>query len=167
MAPAWTEVEARDYPAVLKTCLAYLHEFGGAVLKYPYSAGGKGARIMLNTWDVKDVYDGLMKDYKDDYTHGCGKKSPWPLLIEARMSGVEMSFRPSGGWEGPLSNFAHRHGLPGTVSAAAGPGQSHHRRYGLHFAHPMESPALLALADETIARPLIRAPASRALWRPA
>ena len=22
---------------------------------------------MLNTWDVKDVYDGLMKDYKDAY----------------------------------------------------------------------------------------------------
>ena len=71
-------MEARDYPGVLKTCLAYLHEFGGAVLKYPYSAGGKGARIMLNTWDVKDVYDGLMKDYKDAYSHGCGKKSPWP-----------------------------------------------------------------------------------------
>ena len=31
VAPAWTEVEARDHPAVLKTCLAYLHEFGGAV----------------------------------------------------------------------------------------------------------------------------------------
>ena len=28
VAPAWTEVEARDYLAVLGTCLDYLHEFG-------------------------------------------------------------------------------------------------------------------------------------------
>jgi phosphoribosylamine---glycine ligase len=31
VAPAWAEVDARDYGAVLRTCLDYLHDFGGAV----------------------------------------------------------------------------------------------------------------------------------------
>ena len=62
------------------------------MLKFPYSAGGKGARIILNTWEIRDIYDDLLKDYKESYTQLCGKKSPWPLLIEARMSGVEISF---------------------------------------------------------------------------
>ena len=92
VAPAWCQVDARDYGAVLTTCLAYLHEHGGAVLKYPYSAGGKGARIILDAWAIREVYDGLITDYKEDYTQLHGKKGPWPLLIEARMTGAEISF---------------------------------------------------------------------------
>ncbi|MFZ2089877.1 MAG: hypothetical protein WAU47_15010, partial [Desulfobaccales bacterium] len=60
VAPAWTEVDARDYGAVLRTCLEYLHDFGGVVLKYPYSAGGKGARIILNSWEIRDFYNLLI-----------------------------------------------------------------------------------------------------------
>ena len=44
VAPAWAEVDARDFRAVAGVCLDYLHDHGGAVLKYPYSAGGKGSR---------------------------------------------------------------------------------------------------------------------------
>ena len=62
VAPAWAEVDARDYQAVLRTCLEYLHDFGGAVLKYPYSAGGKGARIILSSWEIRDIYDLLLAD---------------------------------------------------------------------------------------------------------
>jgi phosphoribosylamine--glycine ligase len=67
VAPAWVEVDARDYRAVLEVCLNYLHNYGGAVLKFPYSAGGKGARIILNTWEIREVYEGLTADYREDY----------------------------------------------------------------------------------------------------
>ena len=166
MAPAWAEVEARDYPAVLKTCLAYIHEFGGAVLKYPYSAGGKGARIILNTWDVKDVYDGLMKDYKDAYTRDRGKKSPWPLLIEARMSGVEISFT--------ILVDAQRHyqilptamDYPERFERPPGLDNPITGGMGSISPHPFESPALLELADATIARPLVQLMARQGVLRP-
>jgi phosphoribosylamine--glycine ligase len=167
VAPAWTEVEARDYPAVLKTCLAYLHEFGGAVLKYPYSAGGKGARIMLNTWDVKDVYDGLMKDYKDDYRRGCGKKSPWPLLIEARMSGVEISFTILVDKNGNYQILPTAMDYPERFERPPGLDNPITGGMGSISPHPMESPALLSLADATIARPLVRSLQDKGVLRPA
>ena len=40
VAPAWMEADARVYRGVLAASLAYIHGYGGAVLKYPYSAGG-------------------------------------------------------------------------------------------------------------------------------
>jgi len=166
VAPAWTEVEARDYPAVLKTCLAYLHEFGGAVLKYPYSAGGKGARIMLNTWDVKDVYDGLMKDYKDAYSRGGGKKSPWPLLIEARMSGVEISFTILVDKKGQYQILPTALDYPERFERPPGLDNPITGGMGSISPHPLESAALLELADATIARPLIQSLQEKGVLRP-
>ena len=155
VAPAWAEADARDYPAVLGTCLSYLHEYGGAVLKYPYSAGGKGARIILNTWEIREVYDNLLKDYKDDYARQFGKKAPWPLLLEARMSGVEISFTIL------VDRNAHYQILPTAMDYPerfAGPPSMDNPitgGMGSISPHPLESPELLQLAEETIARPLI------------
>jgi phosphoribosylamine--glycine ligase len=92
VAASWSEVDAKDYETVLHTCLNYIQQFGGAVLKYPYSAGGKGARIILNSWEIREVYDTLIKDYKPGYKKMYGGKGQWPLLIESLMSGVEISF---------------------------------------------------------------------------
>jgi phosphoribosylamine--glycine ligase len=167
VAPAWTEVEARDYPAVLKTCLAYLHDFGGAVLKYPYSAGGKGARIILNAWDLRDVYDTLMKDYKDSYSRGCGKKSPWPLLIEARMSGVEISFTILVDRAGHYQILPTAMDYPERFDRPPGLDNPITGGMGSISPHPMESPALMELADATLARPLIRSLKERGVLRPA
>jgi phosphoribosylamine---glycine ligase len=167
VAPAWAEVEARDYPAVLQTCLAFLHEFGGAVLKYPYSAGGKGARIMLNTWDIKDVYDGLMKDYKDAYSRGCGKKAAWPLLIEARMSGVEISFTILVDKKGQYQILPTAMDYPERFARPPGLDNPITGGMGSISPHPLESAALLELADATIARPLIRLMAEQGTLRPA
>jgi phosphoribosylamine--glycine ligase len=155
VAPAWVEVEARDFPAVLATCLAYLHDFGGAVLKYPYSAAGKGARIILNTWEIRDVYDLLLSDYKESYAQVCGKKAPWPLLIEARMSGVEISFTIL------VDKNGHHQFLPTAMDYPerfpGPPGLDNPITGGMGSIspHPLESPELLLLAEETIARPLI------------
>jgi phosphoribosylamine--glycine ligase len=165
VAPAWAEVDARDYRAVLGTCLAYLHDFGGAVLKYPYSAGGKGARIILNTWEIREVYDLLRRDYQEAYTQVCGKKAPWPLLIEARMSGVEISFTILVDKNGhhqilPTSmDYPERfEGPPGLDNPITG-------GMGAISPHPMESPALMELAEATIARPLVHTLQERGLLR--
>ncbi|MFI5330241.1 MAG: hypothetical protein ACHQ2F_04290 [Desulfobaccales bacterium] len=155
VAPAWAEVDARDYRAVLGTCLEYLHDFGGAVLKYPYSAGGKGARIILNTWEIREVYDLLRRDYQESYTLLCGKKAPWPLLIEARMAGVEISFTLL------VDNHGHHQILPTAMDYperfAGPPGLDNPITGGMGAIspHPLESPALMELAEATIARPLI------------
>ncbi len=166
VAPAWSEADARDYSAILSTCLEYLHDFGGVVLKYPYSAGGKGARVILNTWEIRDVYDGLINDYKPDYLQLCGKKSPWPLLIEARMSGVEISFTilvdKKGGYQilPTALDYPERFpGPPGIDNPITG-------GMGSISPHPLETPELMALAEESLARPLVSALQDRGLLRP-
>ena len=78
VAASWSDVDAKDYQRILRTCLDYIHAYGGAVLKYPYSAGGKGARIILNSWEIRDVYDTLMQDYKDSYQRMYGTRGRWP-----------------------------------------------------------------------------------------
>ncbi len=166
VAPEWDDVEARDYAAVLGTCLDYIHRFGGAVLKYPYSAGGKGARVILNTWEIRDVYDLLIKDYKDSYVQLFGKKSRWPLLIEARMSGVEISFTILVDRRGHYQilptamDYPERFEGPPSVDNPITGGM------GSISPHPLESPELLELAERTIARPLIRSLITRGTLRP-
>jgi phosphoribosylamine--glycine ligase len=166
VADAWDQVDAKNYAAVQETCLDYIDRFGGAVIKYPYSAGGKGARIILNAWELREVYDTLFRDYKKSYRQQFGKNTPWPLLIESRMSGVEISFTilvDAGGnfqilptamdyperFEGPASKDNPITGGVGAISP-----------------HPMESAGLLEMAGETIARPVIRAMGDRGILRP-
>jgi phosphoribosylamine--glycine ligase len=166
VAPDWTEADARDYPTVLRTCLNYLHDFGGAVLKYPYSAGGKGARIILNTWEIRDVYDGLISDYKDDYTQAYGKKGPWPLLIEARMSGVEISFTIFVDEQGHYQLLPTALDYPERFEGPPGLNNPITGGMGSISPHPLESPALMALAETSIARPLVAKMREKGLLRP-
>ncbi|MBI4644990.1 MAG: hypothetical protein HY790_09690 [Deltaproteobacteria bacterium] len=166
VAPAWAEVDARDYRAVLGVCLDYLHEYGGAVLKFPYSAGGKGARIILNTWEIRDVYDDLLKDYKESYSQLCGKKNPWPLLIEARMSGVEISFTIFVDKQGNYRLLPTAMDYPERFEGPPGIDNPITGGMGSISPHPLESPALMALAEETIARPLIKSMEEKGLLRP-
>jgi phosphoribosylamine---glycine ligase len=105
-------------------------------------------------------------DYKGDYAALCGKKGPWPLLIEARMTGVEISFTilvdKNGNhqvlptamdyperFEGPPSMDNPITGGMGSISP-----------------HPLETPALLKMAEDTLARPLIAAMERRGILRP-
>ncbi|MFZ5450583.1 MAG: hypothetical protein ACOZF2_01735 [Thermodesulfobacteriota bacterium] len=166
VAPAWTEVEARDYPAVLAVCLDYLHDFGGAVLKFPYSAGGKGARIILNTWEIREVYDLLLHDYKESYKQICGKKNPWPLLLEARMSGVEISFTILVDQVGNYQLLPTAMDYPERFAGPPGIDNPITGGMGSISPHPLESPALMALAEETIARPLIKSMQEQGILRP-
>jgi phosphoribosylamine---glycine ligase len=166
VAPAWEEADAKDYPAVLGTCLDYLHAYGGAVLKFPYSAGGKGARIILNTWEIRDVYDDLLKDYKDAYARQFGKKAPWPLLLEARMSGVEISFTILVDGNGHYQILPTAMDYPERFAGPPGIDNPITGGMGSISPHPLESPELLQLAEETIARPLIDSLQARGALRP-
>ncbi len=166
VAPAWAEVDARDYGAALRTCLDYLHDFGGVVLKYPYSAGGKGARIILNSWEIRDVYNLLMTDYKEDYASLCGKKGPWPLLIEARMSGVEISFTILVDKKGNYQVLPTAMDYPERFEGPPGMDNPITGGMGSISPHPLETPALMKLAEETLARPLVKALEERGILRP-
>ncbi len=165
VAPDWTEVDARDYRNILGTCLDYIHEFGGAVLKYPYSAGGKGARIILNTWEIRDVYDLLMNDYREAYRQICGKKAPWPLLIESRLSGVEISFTIFVDRRGHYQILPTALDYPERFEGPPGIDNPITGGMGSISPHPMESPELLALAEALIARPLLDIMKNRGILR--
>jgi phosphoribosylamine--glycine ligase len=166
VAACWSEVDAKDYQSILETCLSYIHDNGGAVLKYPYSAGGKGARIILNSWEIREVYDGLLKDYKDSYKKLHGSKGAWPLLIETLMSGVEISFTILVDGNGNFQilptamDYPERfEGPPGKTNPVTG-------GMGAVSPHPLETPELVEMAGNLIARPLIQAMREKNILRP-
>lgn len=166
VAPAWKDVDVRDYTTILGTCLDFLHEFGGAVLKYPYSAGGKGAREILSTWDIGRVYRQLIADYTDNYKELFGERGRWPLLIEARMAGTEISFTVLVDSKG---NYALLPTAMDYPRRFAGPPSNENPvtgGMGSISPHPLESPGLMALAEETIIRPLIEAMRKEGILRP-
>lgn len=166
VAPAWAEVDAKDYQAVLRTALDYLHDFGGVVLKYPYSAGGKGARVILSTWEIRDVYDLLLADYKNDYISLCGRKGPWPLLIEARLAGAEISFTILVDKHGNFQILPTAMDYPERFEGPPGIDNPITGGMGSVSPHPLESPALMQMAEETLAKPMVAALKQRGILRP-
>jgi phosphoribosylamine--glycine ligase len=166
VADAWVEVDARDYESVLSACLKLIEEFGGAVFKYPYSAGGKGARIILNAWQIREVYDTLIKDYKDSYRGLFGKKNQWPLLIESLMSGVEISFTILVDKNGHYQILPTAMDYPERFEGPASKDNPITGGVGAISPHPMETPELIRMAGDIIARPLINAMREMGILRP-
>lgn len=155
VADKWCVVDARSYKDVLSTSLDYIHEFGGAVLKYPYSAGGKGARVILNTWEINDVYSTLMKDYKKNYKKMFGN-SMWPLLIESRMSGVEISFTIFVDKNGNYQVLPTAMDYPERFEGTSDKTNPITGGMGAISPHPFESEELIDMAKKTIAAPLVK-----------
>ena len=166
VAASWNEVDARDYQGILSTCLNYIHNYGGAVLKYPYSAGGKGARIILNSWEIREVYDGLIRDYKADYKKLYGSKGTWPLLIESLMSGVEISFTILVDRNGNFQILPTAMDYPERFEGPAGKKNPITGGMGAVSPHPLETPELIEMAGSVIARPLIQSMKEKNILRP-
>jgi phosphoribosylamine--glycine ligase len=166
VAAEWAEVDAKDYSTLLHTCLDYIQKYGGAVLKYPYSAGGKGARIILNSWEIREVYDTLIKDYKPDYKKMYGGKGRWPLLIESLMSGVEISFTILVDKKGNFQILPTAMDYPERFEGPASKTNPITGGMGAISPHPMETPELIALAGKLIARPLIDKMKEKGYLRP-
>ena len=166
VAASWSEVDAKDYQRILATCLNYIDAYGGAVLKYPYSAGGKGARIILNSWEIREVYDALIKDYKDSYKKMYGGKANWPLLIESLMSGVEISFTILVDKNGHFQILPTAMDYPERFEGPAGKRNPITGGMGAVSPHPLETPQMMEMAAERIARPLIEMMQTRGILRP-
>jgi phosphoribosylamine--glycine ligase len=166
VAASWKEVDARDYQSILSTCLSYIHENGGAVLKYPYSAGGKGARIILNSWEIREVYDGLIKDYKPSYKKLYGGRGTWPLLIESLMSGVEISFTILVDKNGNFQILPTAMDFPERFEGPAGKNNPITGGMAAVSPHPLETPEMIEMAGNMIAAPLIQAMKARNILRP-
>jgi phosphoribosylamine--glycine ligase len=166
VAAAWSETDAKDYGVILQTCLDYIQQFGGAVLKYPYSAGGKGARIILNSWEIREVYDTLINDYKPDYKKMYGANGKWPLLIESLMSGVEISFTILVDKNGNFQILPTAMDYPERFEGPASKTNPITGGMGAISPHPMETSQLIEMAGQRIARPLIEKMKERGYLRP-
>ncbi len=166
VAPSWEEVDTKNYRHVLSTSLAFIDQFGGAVLKFPYSAGGKGARIILNSWEIREVYDTLIKDYKPVYRQMIGQKAKWPLLIESLMSGVEISFTLLVDRAGNFQILPTAMDYPERFEGPASKSNPITGGIGAISPHPMETPELIEMAGEVIAKPLIKEMKRRGILRP-
>ena len=166
VAASWTEADAKDYQSILSTCLNYIHASGGAVLKYPYSAGGKGARIILNSWEIREVYDALIKDYKDSYKKMYGGKGKWPLLIESLMAGVEISFTILVDKNGNFQILPTAMDYPERFEGSAGKSNPITGGMGAVSPHPLETQQMMEMAGEVIAGPLVEVMKARGILRP-
>ena len=166
VAQSWTSVDAKNYNDVLSACLSYIHDFGGAVLKFPYSAGGKGARIILNSWEIREVYDTLIKDYRDNYKKTFGSREKWPLLIESLMSGVEISFTMLVDRLGNFQILPTAMDYPERFEGVASRNNPITGGVGAISPHPMETQELIKMAGEVIAKPLIKEMRERKILRP-
>jgi phosphoribosylamine--glycine ligase len=166
VAAAWTEIDAKNYAGILEYCLNCIQKFGGAVLKYPYSAGGKGARIILNSWEIREVYDRLIEDYKPSYKKLFGSKGSWPLLIESLMSGMEISFTILIDKHGNFQILPTALDYPERFEGPATKDNPITGGMGAISPHPMETPQLIDMAGQMIAKPLIKSMQKKGLLRP-
>ncbi|WP_022667785.1 hypothetical protein [Desulfospira joergensenii] len=165
VAHAWSVADARSFSQVSRIVLNYLHAHGGAVLKFPYSAGGKGARIILDAWEIRQVYDELVRDYKKAYKR-MFKNREWPVLIESRMSGVEISFTLLVDGQGGFCILPTAMDYPERFQGPASSANPITGGMGSISPHPFESESLMELVRESIALPLVRALKQEGLLRP-
>jgi phosphoribosylamine--glycine ligase len=165
VADHWTVVDAKSAAEVRRACLDFIHTSGGAVLKYPYSAGGKGARVVLDAWEIGQVYDGLMRDYKKEYKRRFKSKS-WPLLVESRMSGMEISFTILVDAAGSYRILPTAMDYPERFAGAAGKDNPITGGMGSISPHPFEDERLIELVEGQIASPLVRIMKAEGLLRP-
>ena len=166
VAASWSEIDARDYRGILAACLKYIHDHGGAVLKYPYSAGGKGARVILNAWEIREVYDALIKDYRDHYKKIYGRREKWPLLIESLMAGVEISFTILVDKIGNFQILPTAMDYPERFDGPAGKRNPITGGMGAVSPHPLETQEMMEMAGEAIAKPLIEIMKAKGILRP-
>ena len=169
VADEWIELDIKTkkgYQFLLDCCLDYCDRFGGAVLRYPYSAGGRGTRIIKNPWEIRDVYEGLMHDYKDDYKEMFGSRNPWPLLIESFISGIEISFTVLVDKNGGFQILPTAMGYPERFEGVSGKDNPITDGMGSISPHPIETDRLKEMFAGEVAVPLIEGMEEIGILRP-
>lgn len=158
-------VNAKDLQGIKRFVTMFIRNHGGAVFKYPYSAGGKGSRPVFRVEDILDVRNILLKDYSENYQrlHGDDK---WPLLVEAWKSEIEISFTalidakgnfcilPTAmdyplRFEGPPSQFNPVTGGMGAIGM-----------------HPAETPELIEMVGDKVIQPFVAEMRKGGILRP-
>jgi len=158
-------VEARDLQQVKKIVTLFIREHGGAVFKYPYSAGGKGSRPVFRVEDILDVWNKLIKDYSEDYAtlHGDDR---WPVLIEAWKSEIEISFTTLVDGNGNFRTLPTAMDYP--LRFEGPPSQYNPVTGGMAAIgmHPAESPDLIKMVGEKVFKPFINEMKKNGILRP-
>jgi phosphoribosylamine---glycine ligase len=157
--------DARDLQQVKNRVTLFIRENGGAVLKYPYSAGGKGSRAVFRVEDILDVWNKLIKDYTPNYQslHGDGE---WPLLIEAWKSEIEISFTTLVDGNGNFQTLPTA--MDYTLRYEGPPSQYNPVTGGMAAIgmHPAETPELIKIVGDKVFKPFIKEMKKNGVLRP-
>lgn len=157
--------DAKDLQQIKRMVTMFIRKHGGAVFKYPYSAGGKGSRPIFRVEDIIDVWNILLKDYEKSYKalHGDNK---WPLLIEAWKSEIEISFTTLVDGKGnfrilptAMDYPLRREGPPSQTNPVTG-GMA---AIGMH---PAETPELIKMVRDKVFQPFVKELKKKGILRP-
>ena len=157
--------DAKNLQQIKRIVTKFMRKYGGAVLKYPYSAGGKGARPVFRVEDILDVWNILLKDYSENYKtlHGDNK---WPLLIEAWKSEIEISFTTLVDENGNFRILPTA--MDYTLRFEGPPSQTNPVTGGMAAIgmHPAETPELIKLVGDKVFQPFVEELKKRGILRP-
>jgi phosphoribosylamine---glycine ligase len=157
--------DAKNLQQIKSIVTPFMRNHGGAVFKYPYSAGGKGSRPVFRVEDILDVWNILLKDYSENYKilHGDNK---WPLLIEAWKSEIEISFTALIDGKGNFCILPTAMDYP--LRFEGPPSQTNPVTGGMAAIgmHPAETPDLIKLVGDKVIRPFVKQMKKGGILRP-
>ncbi len=157
--------DAKNLQQIKEIVTKFIRNNGGAVLKYPYSAAGKGSRPIFRVEDILDVWNILLKDYSKNYKglHGDNK---WPLLIEAWKSEIEISFTALIDKNGFFRILPTA--MDYTLRFEGPPSQTNPVTGGMAAIgmHPAETPELIKMVGEKVIQPFVHEMKKRGILRP-
>ncbi len=157
--------DAKNLEQIKRIVTKFMRHHGGAVFKYPYSAGGKGSRPVFRVEDILDVRNILLKDYSENYQtlHGDNK---WPLLIEAWKSEIEVSFTALIDGKGNFQILPTAMDYP--LRFEGPPSQTNPVTGGMAAIgmHPAETPELINMVGRRVIRPFVEEMKKKGILRP-
>jgi phosphoribosylamine--glycine ligase len=158
-------VDAKNLQQIKGIVIEFMRNHGGAVLKYPYSAGGKGSRPVFRVEDILDVWNILLKDYSKNYKMRHGDNT-WPLLIEAWKSEIEISFTSLVDGNGNFCILPTA--MDYTLRFEGPPSQTNPVTGGMAAIgmHPAETPELIAMVGERVINPFVKEMKKGGILRP-
>ena len=157
--------DAKNLQQIKGIVTKFMRHHGGAVFKYPYSAGGKGSRPVFRVEDILDVRNILLKDYSENYQtlHGDNK---WPLLIEAWKSEIEISFTAFIDGKGNFRILPTAMDYP--LRFEGPPSQTNPVTGGMAAIgmHPAETPELIEMVGQRVIQPFVKEMKKKGILRP-
>jgi len=157
--------DAKNLQQVKGMVTEFIRKHGGAVLKYPYSAGGKGSRPVFRVEDILEVWNIFHRAYGEKYRNLHGD-SKWPLLIEAWKSEIEISFTTLVDGKGNFRVLPTAMDYP--LRFEGPPSQTNPVTGGMAAIgmHPAETPELIKMVREKVFKPFVKEMKKGGILRP-